>query len=267
MSHAAPQLSRTHQQQLTAYLRFAQYKRRTSLREVRTTWRACQRRLLGPPSSTVYTHADVVELLGALAQEVTGCVEQELQLLSHSQVVLVLQFLASAQASGVELNCALEQLEDRHMLDRVARLEAELSEGDALPEPERAVQEAVKPNAAPIDKPIIMHHIGVNTDPGMGSGSVETTSSKLTDALVASQHQVRALQDQVAQLQADLQARLDQSTPVRVLLGYLEQKNEVCYIVCVVVVDGSRPCLRPLPHGPCACTQELRTLRLLARAS
>ncbi|EDV27642.1 uncharacterized protein TRIADDRAFT_53552 [Trichoplax adhaerens] len=115
-------LNEIHQQTIVNYLRFAKFKRSQQLRAVD----ACVNDLKDSRlNEDTYTNDEVSEIMDELRSVLKGDVETELLNVSHTNALLLQQLFHQAEKWHLKLQADISQLENRELLEEIARFEEE----------------------------------------------------------------------------------------------------------------------------------------------
>lgn len=223
------ELNDHHHQSLINYLKFSKYRRSQQLRSVDCNFDD----VLDSRVSTeeTYTGDELEDLLQELQTVVKGDVESELLDNNHTNCLLLGQLFKQAEKWHLKLNIDTSQLEDKALLDEVAKLEDCTSSTN--------IKQDSKTKLAPLQDsgpvPLLQMEIGrleeennmlrrrldkleidsVNAlqDKGSLKEQVKTMEGQLTLANSAPNQQVKNLMEQVKGLQLELKTSTTQRGP------------------------------------------------------
>ncbi|KAJ3291753.1 Leucine zipper transcription factor-like protein 1 [Borealophlyctis nickersoniae] len=246
-------LTPQHREQIISYLRFIRLKRAQSLQEVLLTFDETKERRL---VETTYTADEVTDIIAEVEKTVKSIVEDELILHSHTNALLLQQYLSQADGWKMRLTSNIAELENRASLQAMAKFEEEqFSSKVKASRPKTVVvsggsdetieslrrevarleielKEAQQRKSAPsgtVDK--------VHSKPPQMTTSRLDSLPPLPDKAQAEQiikaqvakmilTEITKLQERVRSLEEDLNIRIDQSKPVQNLKKMLARKNE-----------------------------------------
>eukprot|EP00276_Gloeochaete_wittrockiana_P003512 CAMPEP_0184656472 /NCGR_PEP_ID=MMETSP0308-20130426/16532_1 /TAXON_ID=38269 /ORGANISM="Gloeochaete witrockiana, Strain SAG 46.84" /LENGTH=317 /DNA_ID=CAMNT_0027093621 /DNA_START=9 /DNA_END=962 /DNA_ORIENTATION=- len=131
------QVNTHHEEQVTKYMKFTRTQREESLREIDGSFDDFKESRL---QDSTYTVNEVQKLFSDLAAIVKSSVQTDLQNMSNAMVLLLRQLFSQAEKQYVSLDVDAGSLEDKLLLDQVAKAEEATSGKPALgaPKPQLA---------------------------------------------------------------------------------------------------------------------------------
>lgn len=222
------ELNDHHHQNLINYLKFSKYRRSQQLRSVDCNFDDVLNSRVS--ADETYTGDELEDLLQELQHVVKGDVESELLDNNHTNCLLLSQLFRQAEKWHLKLSVDTSQLEDKSLLDEVAKLEECSSSA--------SIRQESKPRLAPLADsgpvPLLQLEIGrleeennmlrrrldkleidsVNAlqDKGNLAEQVKSMESQLSLVHSAPNQQVQNLMDQVKGLQLELKTSAERVT-------------------------------------------------------
>lgn len=252
---SATLLTPQHQAQLVAYFKFIRKQRAQSLKELQLTFKEILDRSLAldpHQNSITYNHDDIQAIFRDLQETMDQTLKSELTLHSHLNVMLLSQYFAQCQDSGLELQGNFPELENANLLASAARFEethfaAGSTESLSLPltnkppfmageDPEKVqLRLKIKSLEAEISESRRQSRTA-GPLPSLGSAPLDTFTSPVKKDLFSIERDQRLqeltrereqLSQRVKELERDLNDRIDRSLPIQNLIKLMDRKNNL----------------------------------------